>query len=120
MLQVPAEAFAGCVGGERDTQRAGLGDAEAFEPLMKYEIARRGDKKSPDFTVTLRGAGDKKIEIKSDRFLFRYAPVEEIGVIGSMIAPFVGAPTSFTARATLVEGDQRIPGLLEIEYGKDE
>ncbi len=93
---------------------------EAFEPLMKYEIARRGDKKSPDFTVTLRGAGDKKIEIKSDRFLFRYAPVEEIGVIGSMIAPFVGAPTSFTARATLVEGDQRIPGLLEIEYGKDE
>ena len=48
------------------------------------------------------------------------APVEEIGVIGSMIAPFVGAPTSFTARATLIDGDQRIPGLLEIEYGKDE
>ncbi|MFO0724765.1 MAG: hypothetical protein U1E65_13370 [Myxococcota bacterium] len=90
-----------------------------FSQLTRYEVARSGDKAKPALTINL-SAGDKKLEIKSERFLFRYAPVEEIGAIGSIIAPFVGAPTSFTMRATLTDGDKKIPGLLEVEYAKDE
>lgn len=51
-----------------------------------------------------------------ETFLYRYAPLEEYGLLGAMLQPWVGRPETRTYRATLQDGKTGIksPGILEI------
>jgi len=87
---------------------------DAFETLAKVEATRTGKTKDTRFSVK---AGD--LSITSDAFVYRYAPIEDLGVVGNVLSPFVGSPVSYTLRATLTDGDKKIPGLLEIELASE-
>jgi hypothetical protein len=49
-------------------------------------------------------------------FLYRYAPLEEYGLLGAMLQPWVGKPETRTYRATLKDAKSGIesPGILSI------
>lgn len=52
--------------------------------------------------------------------LFRYAPVEEHGMLGSIISSFVGNPVTITYRAVLSGGScGPVPGILEVTHVDD-
>jgi hypothetical protein len=45
---------------------------------------------------------------------------DEQGLLGSVVSPFVGAPVTYTFRATLSEaGRPDVPGILEVSLDED-
>ena len=60
--------------------------------------------------------GDEHLILSMDTFLYRYAPLEEYGLLGAMLQPWVGRPETRTFRATLqdVKTGMSSPGILEI------
>ena len=60
--------------------------------------------------------GDDHFVISVDTFLYRYAPLEEYGILGAMLQPWVGRPETRTFRATLKDGRSGLvsPGILAI------
>ena len=60
--------------------------------------------------------GDDHLVITADTFLYRYAPLEEYGLLGAMLQPWVGRPETRTFRATLKDGRSGVvsPGILAI------
>ena len=60
--------------------------------------------------------GNDHLIISVDTFLYRYAPLEEYGLLGAMLQPWVGRPETRTFRATLKDGQSGLvsPGILAI------
>ena len=60
--------------------------------------------------------GDDHLVISVDTFLYRYAPLEEYGILGTMLQPWVGRPETRTFRASLKDGRSGLvsPGILLI------
>lgn len=91
---------------ERGTYRSG----------GSFALERRA---SAAFTATFQG-GVGTFSIRSGRLLFRHAPLDELGLLGSVVSPFVGAPVTYTFRATLSEaGRPDVPGILEVSLDED-
>jgi hypothetical protein len=80
-----------------------------------FAVDRSGDRNAPVFQVALGAEGDP-LEIRSQRLLYRDAPVEQLGVLGRLVAPFVGAPVTYVYRARLAgNGGAPMDGILEVE-----
>jgi hypothetical protein len=90
-------------------------DVDTCRDLRTFSVARTGPEKAPAFTVELKGDGPP-IKIASGSLLIREAPVEDLGLLGKMVAPFTGSPVTYTYRAqALEEGSAPTDGILEVE-----
>ena len=103
----------------RESLSGGFGPAwiwfEGTEPLSfeRFAVKRAGKKKQSQWSASL--AGGLEGEIVSISQLYRYAPVEELGALGWLVAPVVGSPVTYTLRAKLVvKGRAPVPGILEV------
>lgn len=59
---------------------------------------------------------DEHFTFTVETFLYRYAPLEEYGLLGAMLQPWVGRPETRTYRATLKDAKSGVesPGILSI------
>ncbi len=80
-----------------------------------FRVERSGAAETPSFRVQLQGSPDA-MEIRSGALLYRDAPVEDLGLLGRVVAPFVGSPVTYVYRARAIEkGGPEIEGVLEVE-----
>ena len=80
-----------------------------------FAVEQGGPAEAPSFTVEVKG-DTGALALRSTRLLLRDAPVEELGVLGKLVAPFVGSPVTYTLRATVTEpGAPPGEGILEVE-----
>lgn len=101
-----------------------------FGPLWR----RDGDgyRRGGTFTLDRDGRGERSrfvarfdgeagaFSIRTSRILFRHEPLQELGLLGSLVSPLVGAPVTYTHRATLSEeGRPDVPGILEVSLAED-
>lgn len=94
------------------------GKGGAYAELERFAVARGGDKNEPSFVATIAGA--KHLELTTGELLYRYAPVEELGLLASVVKPFAGSPVTYTYRATMKGADSEpIPGILEISLASE-
>ena len=89
-------------------------------PLSKLKLSRI-DAKDQAKGYTIEGAaGDLTFTITSEAQLYRYAPVEEYGVLGVLARSVVGNPVTRTYRATLDAEPTTPPnakrGILEVQH----
>ncbi|MEZ0313144.1 MAG: hypothetical protein ACAI38_15325 [Myxococcota bacterium] len=89
-------------------------------PLAKLKL-NRIDAKDQAKGYTIEGAaGDLTFTITSESQLYRYAPVEEYGVLGVLARSVVGNPVTRTYRATLDAQPATPPnakrGILEVQH----
>lgn len=83
--------------------------------LGPFTLERAGQGAATSFRVGFP-EDDPPVEIRSLRLLYRDAPVEELGVLGKVVAPFVGSPVTYRYRARLSDGPgEPLEGILEIE-----
>jgi len=83
--------------------------------LASFRVERQGRGGATAFRVEL-ASGDSPIEIRSARLLYRDAPVEDLGILGALIAPFTGSPVTYVYRATAQDGaGAPLEGILEVE-----
>ncbi len=82
---------------------------------VSFRVERGGSEVAPSFTVAVKGDASS-LELRSTKLLLREAPVEDLGVLGKLVAPFVGSPVTYTFRATAAgEGGAPSQGILEVE-----
>ncbi len=89
-------------------------------PLAKLKLSRV-DAKDQAKGYTIEGAaGDLTFTINSESQLYRYAPVEEYGVLGVLARSVVGNPVTRTYRAKLDAQPTTTPnaqrGILEVQH----
>ena len=112
-LLLAREAFAG------DFAPLWRRTAGAYRSGGRFALERLGDRDRPTFTATFEGEAGR-FAIRTRRLLFRHAPVEELGLVGKLVGPLVGAPVTYTFRATLSEeGRPDVPGIVEISLAED-
>ena len=78
----------------------------------------RGGAGDAAFRVLLEG--DEPIEIRSESLLYRDAPIEELGLLGKVLAPFFGSPVTYVMRAAAWMDGERVQGILEVELSPEE
>ncbi|MEC9466113.1 MAG: hypothetical protein VX834_10030 [Myxococcota bacterium] len=71
-----------------------------------------------DFRFTIHD-GKVVYEVHVDELLLRQAPLEELGLMGKMIQPWLGRPETRTYRARVKKGEEQWRGLLEIATNYD-
>lgn len=83
--------------------------------LASFRVERQGRGGATSFRVEL-ATGAAPIEIRAARLLYRDAPVEDLGFLGKLIAPFTGSPVTYVYRATAQDGaGAPVDGILEVE-----
>jgi len=83
----------------------------APQPLTGVQVARPGG--GGGFKVAL--AGEHAGMITGGHTLYRFASLSELGLLGRMVAPFVGNSVTYTQRATFSPpGEPPIDGILEV------
>jgi hypothetical protein len=93
-------------------------DREHCRDLGRYQI-RRADARPAAFEVTV-GEGEGALQLRSGALLYRSAPVEELGLLGKLVAAIAGNPVTYVYRGTLQDGDGApIEGILEVEVAND-
>jgi len=93
--------------------------AGRYDTFARFAVARNGEAKAPRFVATVEGE-QGALRIESDRVLHRHAPVEEFGVLSSVVKAFAGSPVTYTCRATLHgPGGETVPGILEISLAEE-
>lgn len=89
-----------------------------YTELERFTLARSASDGKPAFVASVTGS--KPLELRSGALLFRHAPVEELGLLASVVKPFAGSPVTYTYRATLKgAGDEPIPGILEVSLAEE-
>lgn len=78
-----------------------------------FQVTRNGEK-PPSFRATLR-ADELPIAIDSGKLLFRDAPLDDLGVLGPLVAPFVGAPVTYVYRGQLTGNGPPLSGVFEVQ-----
>jgi hypothetical protein len=80
-----------------------------------FSMERGGEPKAPTFKIALPSEAEP-LRIESSRLLYRDAPIEDLGLIGKIVAPFFGSPVTYVYRASLSgHGPSRLDGILEVE-----
>lgn len=90
-----------------------------YAELARFDVSRGGHGREPSFLVTF-GPVAPVARLQSTALVFRSAPVEELGVVGRIVKPFVGSPVTYMHRATLSWRDgSTISGILEVSLGQE-
>ena len=90
----------------------------AGETISGIAVTRGEAKSAPIFSITLEGAAGGRIATVSP--VYRLASLNELGLLGRMVAPWVGNPVTYTQRATLTPpGESPIDGILEVSVFED-
>jgi len=90
----------------------------AAEPVSRITVTRGEPRSAPVFTITLEGAASGRIATVSP--VYRFASLNELGLLGRMVAPWVGNPVTYTQRATLSPpGERPVDGILEVSVSED-
>jgi hypothetical protein len=92
--------------------------ASGKEPLLleRFELRRRqdGDSKTTGWDADLSGAGGA-VTLRSTSLLLRSAPVQDLGLLGSLVKPVVGSPVTYIMRAVLARpGQPDVRGVMEV------
>jgi hypothetical protein len=91
--------------------------APGAEPqlLERFALRRRdGDAKTATWDAELSGAGGP-LTLRSTSLLLRNAPVQDLGVLGSLVKPVVGSPVTYVMRAVLARpGQPDLHGVMEV------
>jgi hypothetical protein len=96
-----------------------LCDGAACRDYADYKVVRERGGKRPSFHVRLADAAEP-IEIRTDRFIYRDAPIEDLGLLGKVIMPFTGNPVTYVFRAQAsASGGPPVEGILEVELKED-
>jgi hypothetical protein len=83
--------------------------------LAKFAVTKKGERTKPSFEIEATGLDNQRLKIRSKSFLYRHAPVEDLGFLGKVVQPVVGSPVTYTTRATLDLPDGRsVDGILEV------
>jgi hypothetical protein len=87
----------------------------APEMLQRFELRRQeGDSKKAGWEAALsstRGA----LTVRATSLLLRNAPVQDLGLLGSLVKPVVGSPVTYVMRAVLQRaGQPDVQGLMEV------
>lgn len=78
-----------------------------------FRIERQGDDPAPSFRVQVGDAGPA---LQSGRLLYRDAPLEDLGLLGKMIAPLAGTSVTYVYRGRAAGGGTSpVDGVLEVE-----
>ena len=87
------------------------------EPRMleRFELRRQaGDTKRAGWEAELSGAGGP-MTLRATSLMLRTAPVQDLGVLGSLVKPVVGSPVTYLMRAVLQRpGQPDVQGLMEV------
>ena len=59
------------------------------------------------------------LEISSGRLLYRDAPLEDLGALGYLVAPFTGSPATYVYRARARDQDGPVDGVLEVSVADE-
>ncbi|MBN1208238.1 MAG: hypothetical protein JXB05_25485 [Myxococcaceae bacterium] len=83
--------------------------------LERFELRRgEGDSKTATWEAELNGAGGP-LTLRATSLLLRNAPVQDLGVLGSLVKPMVGSPVTYVMRAVLARpGQPDLPGVMEV------
>jgi hypothetical protein len=80
-----------------------------------FRLDGDGSGASPAFRVSVENDA-AALSVRSGRLLYRDAPVEDLGVLGKIVAPFTGSPITYVYRATARDrAGQALEGILEVE-----
>jgi hypothetical protein len=101
----------------RFTPAWACGDPGPCRRFPSFRIERSAHS-APEFRVAL-AADEAPLEIASGRLIFRDAPVEELGLLGKAVAPFVGNPVTYVYRAQLTGDGAPLDGILEVELDEE-
>jgi len=102
-----------------------LGDDGKFSPLWgcereacrdyaSFDVRRDASARSATFRVALAG-GDAPLELASGKLLYRDAPVEDLGILATVVKPFTGNPVTYVFRGRATGGGEPVDGILEVE-----
>lgn len=85
--------------------------------LDRFELRRLDDGSSKtvaSWEATVSGAGGT-VTLRSTSLLLRSAPVQDLGVLGSLVKPVVGSPVTYIMRAVLSRpGQPDVQGVMEV------
>ncbi|WP_224367890.1 hypothetical protein [Hyalangium versicolor] len=85
--------------------------------LQRFDLRRLDDgrsKKIASWEAELSGP-DGPLTVRSTSLMLRSAPVQDLGVLGSLVKPVVGSPVTYLMRAVLVRpGQPDVPGVMEV------
>ncbi len=93
--------------------------SDLAQPLLNFMIHRGNlvDEKSWSISF-LDSTG--KINIQSDKLLYRNAPLEGKGILKKLIASMIGNPVTRTYRATLTRfNGEALAGILEVSFSNE-
>jgi hypothetical protein len=84
--------------------------------LQGFELRRQpGDAKTAGWVAVLNGPGGP-MTLRSTSLLLRNAPVQDLGLLGSLVKPVVGCPVTYTLRAVLQRpGQPDVQGVMEVQ-----
>lgn len=86
------------------------------QSLQRFEMHRQqgGDSKTTGWDAELSGEGGS-ITLHSTSLLLRSAPVQDLGLLGSLVKPVVGSPVTYIMRAVLARpGQPDVQGVMEV------
>lgn len=91
-----------------------------WREYTRFQLNRSGDsEETPSFHVQLSGKAGG-LEVRSTALLLRDAPVEDLGLLGKIVAPFVGSPVTYVFRARASgNGGPEVEGILEVELADE-
>lgn len=88
-------------------------DDGAPKTYESFEAQRIGEGEKPNWSVTIKGKSGS-LKLRSKTLLFRSAPVQDLGVLGTLVRPVVGSPVTYTYRAVLEGDGAPVEGLMEV------
>jgi hypothetical protein len=95
----------------------GTGHRDEYQSVR---LERGGARESPAFRIEVQGEAGP-MSIRSGTLLYRDAPVEDLGFLGKLVAPFLGSPVTYVYRALATEeGGESVEGILEVELSPEE
>jgi hypothetical protein len=88
----------------------------APQPLQSFAL-RRKDPEGAKVAVweAELSSAQGPVTLRSTSLLLRNAPVQDLGVLGSLVKPVVGSPVTYVMRAVLERpGQPALPGVMEV------
>jgi hypothetical protein len=87
------------------------------QPLPRFELRRTDDdptNKKAAWQAEL-STGEGPMTLRSTSLLLRNAPVQDLGMLGSLVKSVVGSPVTYVMRAVLERpGQPALPGVMEV------
>jgi hypothetical protein len=88
--------------------------------LQRFDLRRQpGDAKKAGWEADLSSEGGP-LTLRATSLLLRNAPVQDLGMLGSLVRPVVGSPVTYLMRAVLQRpGQPDVQGLMEVTLDED-